>query len=136
MDEPTRTAEWVYSLRNDEFGVSRTLADGLNARIIAGEQSMLSVVDIEPHSTGELHSHPEEQWGVLLEGECIRTQDGEAVHVKRGDFWHTPAGTEHTIETGEAGALVLDVFSPPRPEYRSAGTGFGGGSGVGGDESE
>jgi len=125
MDAPDRTPNWVYSLRDDDAGVPRSLADGLNARILAGEHSMLSIVDIEPHSEGELHSHPEEQWGVLLEGECRRIQDGEAAHVEAGDFWHTPAGTEHTIETGEAGALVLDVFAPPRPEYRSAGAGFG-----------
>jgi hypothetical protein len=33
---------------------------------------MLSVVTLEPHSEGTLHHHPEEQWGVLLEGSAIR----------------------------------------------------------------
>ena len=125
MDEDSQTAEWVYNLYDDDSGISRTLADGLNAQIFAGDNSMLSVDEIEPHAKGDLHSHPEEQWGILLEGECIRTQGGEEIHVEEGDFWHTPAGAEHTIEAGENGALVLDIFSPPRPEYRSPGTGLG-----------
>jgi hypothetical protein len=31
----------------------------------------------------------------------------------------------HGIRTGEIGATVLDVFAPPRDEYRKAGSGFG-----------
>jgi quercetin dioxygenase-like cupin family protein len=86
---------------------------------------MLSVVRIAPHSEGTLHSHPEEQWGVLLEGECVRTQGGEEVAMKAGDFWRTPGGVTHTVRTGDVGAVVLDVFAPPREEYRKPGEGFG-----------
>jgi hypothetical protein len=31
----------------------------------------------------------------------------------------------HTIRAGAEGAKVLDVFSPPREEYKKAGSGFG-----------
>lgn len=86
---------------------------------------MLSVVRIEPDSTGEIHSHPEEQWGILLEGECIRIQGGEEILMKAGDFWHTPGGVPHAIRTESVGAFVLDIFSPPRQGYTSAGEGFG-----------
>ena len=86
---------------------------------------MLSVVRVEPHSRGELHSHPEEQWGVLLEGACVTIQAGVEVAMQPGDFWHTPGGTPHALYTGELGAVVLDIFSPPRPEYRGSGEGFG-----------
>lgn len=124
MSESPDRPSWVHNFRSGESGAHRRLAEGLNARILAGEHSMLSIVTIDPHSAGELHSHPEEQWGLCLEGECIRIQAGEQYHATAGDFWHTPGGTEHAIETGEAGALVLDVFAPPRPEYRSEGEGF------------
>jgi quercetin dioxygenase-like cupin family protein len=122
-DEPDRP-DWVYDLQEGESGVPRTLAPGLNARIFAGEHSMLSIVTIDPHSAGDRHSHPEEQWGICIEGECIRVQGGEEYHAEAGDCWHTPGGVEHAIRTGEQGALVLDVFAPPRPEYRSEGEGF------------
>ena len=87
---------------------------------------MLSVVSFEPNAEGTLHSHPEEQWGVMLEGDGLRTQGGEEIPVKAGDFWRTPGNVEHTLKAGPNGAKVLDVFSPPREEYRKAGSGFGG----------
>lgn len=118
-------ADWVFNRYDDAQGIARQLAEGLSARVFVGDKSMLSVVRIEPHSQGEIHSHPEEQWGVLLEGECIRTQGGEEVAVKEGDFWHTPGNVPHGIRTGQQGAVVLDVFCPPRPEYRNTGEGFG-----------
>ncbi|HVB48918.1 MAG TPA: cupin domain-containing protein, partial [Burkholderiales bacterium] len=89
------------------------------------QHAMLSVVRIEPHATGTVHSHPQEQWGVLLEGECVRIQGGEERAMRAGDFWHTPGGVPHGIHTGALGATVLDIFSPPREEYRKSGQGFG-----------
>ena len=86
---------------------------------------MLSVVRIAPRSRGAIHSHPEEQWGVLLEGECVRVQDGVEVVVRAGDFWHTPGGVAHGIRTEGSPALILDVFSPTRKEYVRSGEGFG-----------
>ncbi len=115
---------WVFNRHDQTQGIARQLAQGLNARIFAGNQAMLSVVNIDPHSEGKLHSHSQEQWGFLLEGECYRTQDGQEVHVKAGDFWHTPGNVPHSIRTEDQAAVVLDIFAPPRPEYRIAGEGF------------
>lgn len=121
MPNPT----WVFNRHDDSRGIPRQLAEGLSARIYVGDHSMLSIVRIAPHSEGKIHSHPEEQWGVLLEGDCLRIQGGEEVAVKAGDFWHTPGNVLHGIRTGEDGAVILDIFSPPRPGYRSTGEGFG-----------
>jgi len=118
-------AEWVFQLHGDPRGIERKLAEGLNATIFPGENVMISVVRIDPYTTGSLHSHPEEQWGVLLEGKCTRIQDGEEIEVSVGDFWHTPGGVVHGIRTGASAVVNLDVFSPPRPEYKKAGSGYG-----------
>ena len=115
-----------FNLNDEDKGLFRELAPGLTTRIFAGEQAMLSVVSFEPNAEGTLHSHPEEQWGVMLEGDGLRTQGGEEIPVKAGDFWRTPGNVEHTLKAGPNGAKVLDVFSPPREEYRKAGSGFGG----------
>lgn len=120
--------EWVFNLYDDSQGIKRKLAEGIVTRIFPGRNVMLSVVRIEPNSTGTIHSHPEEQWGVLLEGECVRIQNGQEVRMKPGDFWVSPGGVEHGVRTGAMGATVLDIFSPPREEYRKAGEGFGSGS--------
>ena len=118
-------APWVFNLADAAQGIARTLGEGITTRIFPGQNVMLSVVRIEPHATGTVHSHPQEQWGVLLEGECVRVQGGEEQPMKAGDFWCTPPGVPHGIRTGAVGATVLDIFSPPRDEYRRAGEGFG-----------
>ena len=118
-------ANEFHNLDNPADGLFRELAPGLTTRIFAGEQAMLSVVVIAPGVQGTMHQHPEEQWGVLLEGTAIRFQGDEQITVKKGDFWRTPGGVPHTMKAGPEGCRVLDVFSPPRPEYRKAGKGFG-----------
>ena len=114
-----------FNLSNTSQGIPRTLAEGIATRIFAGDQAMLSLVTLAPHAEGKIHHHPEEQWGVMLEGAGVRIQDGREVPVKKGDFWLTPGGVPHGIKAGAAGATVLDIFAPPRAEYRKAGTGFG-----------
>jgi quercetin dioxygenase-like cupin family protein len=113
-----------HNLDDPAGGLFRELGPGVTTRIFAGEQAMLSVVTIAPNAEGTLHHHPEEQWGVLLEGSAIRVQGGEEIPVKKGDFWRTPGNVPHTMRAGPGGARVLDVFSPPRPEYKKPGSGF------------
>ena len=55
----------------------------------------------------------------------LRIQGDDEVPVKIGDFWQTPGNVSHGIRTGDVGALVVDIFSPPRAEYRQTGAGFG-----------
>lgn len=114
-----------FNLDDESQGIRRELAPGINTRIFPGDQAMLSVVVLAPHAEGTLHSHPQEQWGVLLEGSIVRTQNGEKTEVKAGDFWRTPGGVPHTVKAGPDGARILDVFAPPRDEYRKPGSGFG-----------
>ena len=105
-------------------GIARKLADGIETRVFPGEQAMFSIVSFEPLSEGSIHAHPEEQWGVLLEGSGVRIQGGVEVQVGSDDFWRTPGGVEHGFRAGPDGAKVLDVFAPPRDAYRKAGSGF------------
>lgn len=127
MAAPDRpeSSGWVYNLHDLSQGIKRTLSEGITTRIFPGEQAMLSVVRIEPNCEGKVHSHPQEQWGVLLEGECVRIQEGEEIPMRAGDFWHTPGGVAHGIRTNDCAAVVLDIFAPPRDEYRKSGQGFG-----------
>jgi len=117
-------SETFFNLHDLAQGIHRVLADGMETRIFPGEQAMLSVVRAEAGSVGSMHSHPQEQWGVCLEGGGVRNQDGVDHTVKAGDFWRTPGGVEHAFTAGPEGAVVLDIFAPPRDEYRAAGAGF------------
>ena len=106
-------------------GLARELTKGVTTRIFSGDQAMLSVVRIDPNARGMLHSHPEEQWGYVIEGSAIRIQDGEHIQVEKGSFWRTPGNVEHSVIAGTEGCVILDVFAPPREEYKTPGNGFG-----------
>lgn len=116
---------FFYNINDLDAGIKRELAEGVTTRIFCGSDAMLSIVNIEANAKGKIHSHPEEQWGFLIEGSGIRIQNGEEIEIKKGDFWQTPGGVEHGIIAGPQGAKILDVFSPPREEYKTAGSGFG-----------
>ena len=114
-----------FNIDDRARGIQRKLSEGMATSIFVGDQMMVSLVKAEPNAKGKLHAHPEEQWGMLLDGSGVRIQNGERVAVKKGDFWRTPGGVEHGFEAGPEGALVVDMFAPPRDEYRQAGEGFG-----------
>lgn len=113
-----------FNLDSLEQGIARQLADGMTTRVFPGEGAMISIVRIEPNRAGSIHSHPQEQWGLCIRGSGVRMQGGEEVSVSTGDFWRTPGGVEHGFTAGPDGALVYDVFAPPREEYKKAGSGF------------
>ena len=115
-----------FNIEDASQGICRELAPGLNARIFVGDNAMLSIVTVAPNAEGTTHSHPEEQWGVMLSGDGVRIQGDKEVAVKVGDFWCTPGGMLHAFRAGPRGARLLDVFSPPRKEYKHAGHGFDG----------
>ena len=106
-------------------GIERQLAPGVSARVFPGVHAMLSVVTLDPGAVSPVHAHPNEQWGVCLEGEWIRVQDGVEHPVKAGDFWQTPPNVPHGGRALGVRCVVLDIFAPPREEYRQPGAGLG-----------
>ena len=116
--------QYFFNLDNPDIGIARERVPGINTRIFAGDQAMLSFVSFKPHSEGSSHSHAEEQWGVVLEGSGTRIQNGESFAVKAGDFWVTPGGVEHSFIAGPDGAKLIDIFAPPREAYRTSGAGY------------
>lgn len=117
--------ENFFNLADMTAGVARELAPGITTTVFTGDHAMLSLVRFEPGAAGKLHHHPEEQWGVCLEGSGKRIQGEHTVEVSKGDFWRTPGETPHTMEAGPDGLTVLDIFAPPRRAYETAGSGFG-----------
>ena len=92
-----------FNIDDMSQGIARTLTYGITTRIFPGEKSMVSVVRIEPNAVGAIHSHPQEQWGLMLEGNAVRIQDGEEIEVKKGDFWISPGGVEHGVAARRVG---------------------------------
>lgn len=91
---------------------------GVRRRIVAdGEKLMLVQVHFEKGAEGTLHSHPHEQAVYLLSGSVRFTRGEESFEVQAGQVVLVPSGTVHGLVALEE-ALLLDVFSPPREDFR------------------
>src|SRR5262245_56526055 len=75
-EKMSNPSQYFFNL-DDKSGLARQIGPGLNTRIFVGHNLMLSIVEVEPHAAGPIHSHDEEQWGILLSGSGVRTQSGE-----------------------------------------------------------
>ena len=93
------------------------LADGYLARAVHGERLTLAVVEIEPGAALPAHSHANEQFGLVLEGSVVFRVGDETRTLGPGGIWRIPGDTLHSVEGGEGGAVVVDVFSPPREDW-------------------
>jgi len=93
-------------------------APGFLVHAVSGQKEMLSHVTLQPNSKAPLHSHAEEQMGIILEGEFEMTIGGETKLLKKGDMYLVPSNTTHGGVTRKKQALILDAFSPPREIYK------------------
>ncbi|MBI2876325.1 MAG: cupin domain-containing protein [Candidatus Tectomicrobia bacterium] len=96
----------------------KELASGVKARVAWQDRMMLSFVDLAPHAIVPEHSHPHEQAGVVLYGALEFTIGSEVRVVKAGDAYLIPGGVLHKVRTLEEATRALDIFSPPREEYK------------------
>jgi quercetin dioxygenase-like cupin family protein len=103
---------------NWEDRAARELFPGVRARIISGEKLMFSRVELEANSVVPNHAHPHEQFGFVVEGEVEFTIGGERRFLKAGDYYAIPGGVSHSVAVGPERAICMDVFGPPREEYR------------------
>jgi quercetin dioxygenase-like cupin family protein len=95
------------------------LFDGFLARAVHGEQLTLAVVEIEPDAALPEHDHANEQFGIMLRGSASFRVGDETKELGPGDIWRIPSGTPHSLVAGPEGAEVIDVFSPPRDDWRT-----------------
>jgi len=93
------------------------LGEGVTASPLFGEGAMLNLLEFEPGATVPLHSHPHEQLGIVLRGMQALVVDGIARELGPLEGYVLPGGVEHAAYAGPEGALVLDVFCPPREDY-------------------
>ena len=94
------------------------LAEGVTGQPLFGELGMLNLIEFEPGAVVPLHSHPHEQLGLVLRGMQALVVDGVPHELGPMEGYVLPGGVEHSAYCGPEGALVLDVFSPVREDYR------------------
>ncbi len=97
----------------------KQLFEGVKAQVAWGDRLMLSLVTLGAGSTVPMHSHPHEQAGIVLDGELDFTIGKETRRLKAGDSYIIPGNVQHGCAACAGHALVLDIFSPVREEYKS-----------------
>jgi len=108
--------------RLGDLGVHE-LFPGFAARVIHGEELTLAVVEIDPDAALPEHHHPNEQFGLVISGSIVFRVGEEERELEPGSTWRIPADVPHSARAGASGAVVLDVFSPPREDWQAMETG-------------
>ena len=97
----------------DELGTTRWDADQVEAQILTGEHMHMIRATYDPGATYEMHSHPHEQFSLLLSGRMLLTVGDETREIGPGDGWYAPGGVPHGGEVlGDEPAVFIDVYSP------------------------
>jgi quercetin dioxygenase-like cupin family protein len=98
------------------------LSPGYLARAVHGSGITFAVVEIDPLAELPEHSHANEQLGLVLEGSVTFRVGDEEQAVHPGGIWSIPSNTPHFVRAGEEGAVVLDIFTPTRAEWKDLDT--------------
>lgn len=95
----------------------REVAPGYLGRYLHSDQITQGRVDIAPGAVIPDHSHPHEQWTLLLSGSFELTVSGVTHVLRPGQVLYIAPHERHSARALTACA-VLDVFHPPRDDYR------------------
>ena len=90
---------------------------GLTGRTVHGEQITLSLIEIDPGAKVPEHSHPNEQVGILISGSMTFRIGDETKELGPGETWIILADVPHSVVAGSGGAVVIEVFAPPRTDW-------------------
>ena len=82
-----------------------------------GENMLLSLIKLKPHTEVPTHRHPHEQVGIVLEGEVQLWIGDEKRLLKSGDCFIVPSNIDHGANTEDSHTLIADIFSPLREEF-------------------
>ena len=93
---------------------------GIRMSVMTGGRMMANWVRIEPGVSVPLHAHEHEQIGLVVEGEINMTIGDETRSLVPGQAYTIPGNLQHAAVAGPQGCLVVDIFSPPREDYRAA----------------
>jgi quercetin dioxygenase-like cupin family protein len=95
----------------------REIFPGLRARIVHTAATSQSWVDVDAGATFPEHAHPHEQTVNVLAGRLEVNVDGTTHVLTPGSVLVIEPHARHSGRALEA-CRVLDIFSPPRDDYR------------------
>ena len=83
-----------------------------------GQGAMVVRIDLAKGAEVPMHTHPHEQIGHLASGRATLQIGDRAVELKPGDGYAIPSNVPHGVIDCPEDSVFMDVFSPPREEYR------------------
>lgn len=108
--------QFMYVMNKDrEY---QDLGGGTVRKILAYDKNLMTVeLLFEAGARGEMHSHPHEQIGYIIEGRLIFHEEGqEDVELTAGDTYYVAPNVAHGIDCLTA-VKLLDIFTPMREDF-------------------
>ncbi|MCL4533811.1 MAG: cupin domain-containing protein [Bacteroidetes bacterium] len=115
MSEKRETQVWY---RRSAQAQPVELWPGITRRtLVWGERTMLCEIQLDRGQAVAAHQHPNEQIGYVARGRLRFIVDGQAAILSAGDGYLIASGLMHEVYALED-SVAIDIFSPPRDEYR------------------
>ena len=86
-------------------------------RTVDGERLSLGIVELDPNAVVPEHAHDNEQLGMVLSGSLVFRIGDESRELGPGGTWSIGSDVPHEVVAGADGAVVVDVFAPPRTDW-------------------
>jgi unsaturated pyranuronate lyase len=84
---------------------------------VHGELVTVALIELDPGAVVPEHSHENEQIGFLVQGALTFTIGGETGEIVPGGSWRILANVPHSVTVGPEGAVLVEVFAPPRRDW-------------------
>ncbi len=96
---------------------AKRMFEGMTLQAVAGIQTMITLVQFQPHAILPRHRHPHEQISYVLAGELEFELDGKTRILKQGEGAVIPPNAEHGARVLDQSTRVLDAWYPIREDY-------------------
>jgi quercetin dioxygenase-like cupin family protein len=93
------------------------LAEGIERRLVVGQQLMACRLRFAPHVVTPIHRHPHEQMTLVLEGRLRFTIEGNVRVAEAGDVLRFPSNVEHGATMLDEEVVLVDIFTPLREDF-------------------
>ncbi len=103
-------------IKYDEIPIE-TMGPGIQRKILGYQENLMLVkVFFDKGSVAEVHNHPHQQIGHILEGKFELEIDGKTEILTIGDSFIVPSNIMHGAVCLEKG-IIIDSFSPMREDF-------------------
>ena len=90
---------------------------GVVGRVVKGRNLTVAVVELDSGGLVPEHHHPQEQIGFVVLGTLTCRCAGEERELGPGGVYRFAGDQPHQLQAGTEGAIVADLFAPPRADW-------------------